>query len=222
MDEATLQGILRVAGAAVLAGLIGLEREAHDKPAGFRTHMLTGGAAALLVVLGPFLLKEFSRLGVSDAVMRVDPLCILEAIIVKMLNFGPSTPFIGIATAGLAATCLIVIMAVAALAKRGKWRQLNCRQKSVVVILLSGASFLLWGSSAGQGGPKPGGGTVGYTHGGILHYVSVTSSQPHARAPWSHDLSVRPLPLLGTLALSAAALIGAVFGVPWRTGREPN
>jgi uncharacterized membrane protein YhiD involved in acid resistance len=41
--------ILAEALAMRLGGLVGLEREAASKPAGFRTHMLVAGAAALLV-----------------------------------------------------------------------------------------------------------------------------------------------------------------------------
>lgn len=75
----------------MLAGFIGLEREAQNKPAGFRTHMLTGGAAALLVVLGPFLLKEYMRWGVPEAALRVDPLRIIEAIVVGVSFIGAGT-----------------------------------------------------------------------------------------------------------------------------------
>ena len=42
--------------AMVLGGAIGFEREMKDRPAGFRTHMLVSGAAALLVGLGPLIL----------------------------------------------------------------------------------------------------------------------------------------------------------------------
>ncbi len=39
--------LLRVAGAALLAGLIGWDRAVANKPAGIRTHMLVGMGAAL-------------------------------------------------------------------------------------------------------------------------------------------------------------------------------
>jgi putative Mg2+ transporter-C (MgtC) family protein len=45
-----LQIIGEVALAMLLGGLIGLEREAANRPAGFRTHMLVAGAAALFVI----------------------------------------------------------------------------------------------------------------------------------------------------------------------------
>lgn len=50
IEELYLLG--KVAAAMVLAGLVGFEREADRKAAGLRTHMLVGGAAALLMVAG--------------------------------------------------------------------------------------------------------------------------------------------------------------------------
>jgi putative Mg2+ transporter-C (MgtC) family protein len=45
------ESMLRLLLAAVLGGLIGLEREASGKPAGFRTNLLIGLGAALLTVI---------------------------------------------------------------------------------------------------------------------------------------------------------------------------
>ena len=47
--------LLQVAYAMLLGGAIGVEREIKSRPAGFRTHMLVAGAAALLVGLGDLL-----------------------------------------------------------------------------------------------------------------------------------------------------------------------
>jgi len=45
--------LLALIGAAVLLGaVIGFNREAENKPAGLRTHMLVAGAAALIAVIG--------------------------------------------------------------------------------------------------------------------------------------------------------------------------
>ena len=46
--------------AMVLGGVIGFEREMKDRPAGFRTHMLVAGAAALLVGLADLLAIRYS------------------------------------------------------------------------------------------------------------------------------------------------------------------
>src|SRR3546814_13579690 len=49
--HAQLTVLTATAYAMVLGGVIGFERELKDRPAGFRTHMLVAGAAALLVGL---------------------------------------------------------------------------------------------------------------------------------------------------------------------------
>jgi putative Mg2+ transporter-C (MgtC) family protein len=43
--------LARMLVALVLAGLVGLERERHEAPAGFRTHMLVGLGSALFVMV---------------------------------------------------------------------------------------------------------------------------------------------------------------------------
>ena len=52
--------LAEVAGAMLLGGMIGYERETANKPAGFRTHMMVAGACALLVGLGGSMLSTFS------------------------------------------------------------------------------------------------------------------------------------------------------------------
>jgi putative Mg2+ transporter-C (MgtC) family protein len=70
--------LVQVAIAMVLGGLIGLERELADKPAGLRTHMLIAGAAALLVGLGDTMIRRF---GVAGDLVRSDPTRVIEAVV---------------------------------------------------------------------------------------------------------------------------------------------
>jgi len=46
--------VLRLLLAAGLAGALGIERELHEQPAGFRTHMLVGVGAALFAIISAF------------------------------------------------------------------------------------------------------------------------------------------------------------------------
>jgi putative Mg2+ transporter-C (MgtC) family protein len=46
--------MLRLLGAAVAGGMIGLEREASDQPAGFRTHMLVALGSCLFTVISAY------------------------------------------------------------------------------------------------------------------------------------------------------------------------
>ncbi|MGG7645723.1 MgtC/SapB family protein [Rhodovulum sp. YNF3179] len=69
---------LRLAAAMVLGGIIGFEREMHDKPAGLRTHMMIA-LAACLFTLASFELMEVAAAREDDNV-RLDPLRLTEAI----------------------------------------------------------------------------------------------------------------------------------------------
>ena len=80
-----------VALAMLLGGVIGFEREMADKPAGFRTHMLVAGAAALLVGLGDAMLRRFTMDTSVNA--SSDPIRIVEAIVTGISFLGAGTIF---------------------------------------------------------------------------------------------------------------------------------
>lgn len=82
--------LLYVALAMVLGAIIGFERETAEKPAGLRTHMLVAGTAALLVALGDVIVLHFD-LGLSEGVVRADPIRIVEAIITGISFLGAGT-----------------------------------------------------------------------------------------------------------------------------------
>ena len=71
--------VLGVAYAMAMGGVIGLERELKNRPAGFRTHMLVAGTAALLVGLGVMLIADprFQH----PKLVTLDPLRTVEAVI---------------------------------------------------------------------------------------------------------------------------------------------
>ena len=46
-----LELILRILSSAIIGGIIGIEREAHNRPAGFRTHILVTMGAALIMLI---------------------------------------------------------------------------------------------------------------------------------------------------------------------------
>jgi putative Mg2+ transporter-C (MgtC) family protein len=84
---------LKVAGevglAMLLGGLVGLEREAARKPAGFRTHMLVAGSAALIIGAGHALVLTFGE----HAAVRSDPVGLISAIITGVSFLGAGTIF---------------------------------------------------------------------------------------------------------------------------------
>lgn len=66
--------------AALLGGLIGLEREIHGRPAGFRTHLLVSVGACLMMVVSEFFVIKYDTLD-STHVVRLDPARIAAQIV---------------------------------------------------------------------------------------------------------------------------------------------
>ncbi|WP_084397816.1 MgtC/SapB family protein [Henriciella aquimarina] len=70
---------IRLGLAALCGFLIGFEREAHDRPAGLRTHMLTALAAALFVIIAIEMIHQFG-FSTEDENTRLDPIRVVEAV----------------------------------------------------------------------------------------------------------------------------------------------
>lgn len=86
--------ILEVAFAMALGGIIGFERELANKPAGFRTHMLVSGAAALLVGMGDALVAKFAE-DTGHELIQADPFRIIGAVVSGVSFLGAGTIFRG-------------------------------------------------------------------------------------------------------------------------------
>ncbi|KAF1697686.1 MgtC/SapB family protein [Pseudoxanthomonas koreensis] len=76
--------------AMALGGAIGYERELKDRPAGFRTHMLVAGTAALLLGLSRMVLEDAHYAGAG---LRIDPLRLVEAVVAGISFIGAGTIF---------------------------------------------------------------------------------------------------------------------------------
>ena len=81
---------IKVVISAILAGLVGIEREMVDKPAGFRTHMIVGGAVALLVSLSEVIVQHFADLPFARHIQS-DPIRIIQAVIIGISFIGAGT-----------------------------------------------------------------------------------------------------------------------------------
>lgn len=77
--------------ATALAGVAGLEREISKKPAGLRTHMIIGGASALLVSLGKVEIIYFKAIPQVSDVLRTDPIRIIQSVIAGISFIGAGT-----------------------------------------------------------------------------------------------------------------------------------
>jgi putative Mg2+ transporter-C (MgtC) family protein len=78
-----------IALAAILGGIIGIEREFSHKPAGLRTHMLVAGMSALIVVLGRIVVAELTL--TANDITRADPTRIIHAVITGISILGAGT-----------------------------------------------------------------------------------------------------------------------------------
>ena len=58
-DNYYFQTILKIVLIIILSGIIGLERDSWNKPAGFRTHALVGISSVLVVLCGEYFFKTF-------------------------------------------------------------------------------------------------------------------------------------------------------------------
>lgn len=86
-----LEALGAAAFAMLLGGMVGYERELKQRPAGFRTHMLVAGAAALLLAIGQLLLnRETTPHGLH---VQVDPLRLVEAVVAGVSFIGAGTIF---------------------------------------------------------------------------------------------------------------------------------
>jgi putative Mg2+ transporter-C (MgtC) family protein len=75
--------------AAILGGIVGLERESKDKPAGFRTNMIIASACALLVILGEIVVEQFIvNHEVPEKFIETDPVRIIQAIVIGVSFIG--------------------------------------------------------------------------------------------------------------------------------------
>ena len=84
------QILLDVTIALILGGILGLEREWKQKPAGFRTNMIIAGSAALLVSLGRVVIVDFNQFIPPDG-LGVDPVRMVHAVVVGVSFIGAGT-----------------------------------------------------------------------------------------------------------------------------------
>lgn len=88
--EKELIVLFHVVLAALLAGIIGLERETYKKPAGLRTNMIVGSATALIISLGEIIVVYYNERGLNEYV-SADPIRIIQAIVVGVSFIGAGT-----------------------------------------------------------------------------------------------------------------------------------
>jgi len=84
--------VVRLLGAAVLGGLVGIEREASDQPAGLRTHIAVALGAALFGVISTLGFLEFDQLRANSTV-QVDVSRVASNVVVGIGFLGAGVIF---------------------------------------------------------------------------------------------------------------------------------
>jgi putative Mg2+ transporter-C (MgtC) family protein len=110
--EAQAAVVARIAFAMLLGGVIGLEHEMKDRPAGFRTHTLVAGAAAMLTGMGDMMLAQAQH--DHDGRVQIDPFRLVEAVIAGVAFIGAGTMIAhrGRVVAGITTAASLLMVAV--------------------------------------------------------------------------------------------------------------
>ncbi|QOW23570.1 MgtC/SapB family protein [Lysobacter sp. H23M47] len=138
---AQLQVIMGTGIAMVLGGMVGFERELKDRPAGFRTHMLVAGAAALLVGIGLVTLHNPAVVSVlAPEQLRMDPLRLVESVIAGVAFIGAGTIFASRsskAVVGITTASSLLMVAVIGIATGLQYYVLAVSATVLTLIVLS-------------------------------------------------------------------------------------
>jgi putative Mg2+ transporter-C (MgtC) family protein len=109
------ESLLRLALAAALGGLIGIERELREREAGLRTHLLVALGAALFTIVGAYGFHAFLASGQS--VVRADPTRIAAQIVTGIGFLGAGAIIRqGLSVRGLTTAATLWVVAAVGLA----------------------------------------------------------------------------------------------------------
>ena len=86
--QEALLSMVQLGTAAILAGVVGWERESADKPAGFRTFMLVGLGAAAFTLLT---MRLYAQVDASGGEFGADPIRIISGVIGGLGFLGAGT-----------------------------------------------------------------------------------------------------------------------------------
>jgi putative Mg2+ transporter-C (MgtC) family protein len=106
--------VLRLVGAAVLGGAVGLERETRDQPAGFRTHILVALGSCLFTLISAY---GFGAILADDPQARFDPTRIAAQIVTGIGFLGAGAILrAGMSVRGLTTAASLWVVAAVGLA----------------------------------------------------------------------------------------------------------
>jgi len=139
-----LEVIVSTAAAMLLGGLIGLERELKNRPAGFRTHMLVAAAASLLIGIGQLALLD-ERMLKPPGWLTADPLRLVEAVVAGVAFIGAGTIFAHRGpeqVAGITTAASLLMVAVIGTATGFQYYVLAFSATALTLLVLTGLNAI--------------------------------------------------------------------------------
>jgi len=129
------ESLLRLALAAVLGGLIGVERELREREAGLRTHLLVALGSALFTIVGAYGFDAFLNTGAS--VVRADPTRIAAQIVTGIGFLGAGAIIRqGLSVRGLTTAATLWVVAAVGLAAGAGYYSVAVITTALVLIAL--------------------------------------------------------------------------------------
>jgi putative Mg2+ transporter-C (MgtC) family protein len=129
------ESLLRLALAAVLGGLIGVERELREREAGLRTHLLVALGSALFTIVGAYGFHAFLNSGAS--VVRADPTRIAAQIVTGIGFLGAGAIIRqGLSVRGLTTAATLWVVAAVGLAAGAGYYSVAMITTALVLIAL--------------------------------------------------------------------------------------
>lgn len=129
------ESLLRLALAAVLGGLIGVERELREREAGLRTHLLVAVGSALFTIVGAYGFRAFLESGQS--VVRADPTRIAAQIVTGIGFLGAGAIIRqGLSVRGLTTAATLWVVAAVGLAAGAGYYSAAAITTALVLIAL--------------------------------------------------------------------------------------
>jgi putative Mg2+ transporter-C (MgtC) family protein len=129
------ESLLRLALAAVLGGLIGVERELREREAGLRTHLLVALGSALFTIVGAYGFRDFLESG--GPVVQADPTRIAAQIVTGIGFLGAGAIIRqGFSVRGLTTAATLWVVAAVGLAAGAGYYSAAVITTAVVLIAL--------------------------------------------------------------------------------------
>ena len=129
------ESLLRLALAAVLGGLIGVERELREREAGLRTHLLVALGSALFTIVGAYGFHAFLDTGAN--VVRADPTRIAAQIVTGIGFLGAGAIIRqGLSVRGLTTAATLWVVAAVGLAAGAGYYSVAVITTALVLIAL--------------------------------------------------------------------------------------